>query len=58
MSSANIPNFMGARPQRRTEVKVAFTKLKDKMVANTNISGNNSNNNGERNSKPITGGSS
>jgi hypothetical protein len=58
MSSSNIPSFMGARPPRRTEAKVAFTKLKDKIIANTNVSGNNANNNSERNSKPVTGGSS
>jgi hypothetical protein len=37
---------------------VTFTKLKDKMVANTNVSGNNANNSSKRNSKPVTGGSS
>jgi hypothetical protein len=54
ISSANIPSFMSARLPRRTEAKVAFTKFKDKMVTNTNISGSNSNNNGDS-SKPITG---
>jgi hypothetical protein len=58
MSSSNIPSFMGTRPPRTTEAKVAFTKLKDKMVANTNVSGNNANNNSERNFKPVMGGSS
>jgi hypothetical protein len=58
MSSSNIPSFMGARPPRRTEAKVAFTKLKDKMVANINILGNNANNNSEKNFKPVTRGRS
>jgi hypothetical protein len=58
MSSSNIPSFMGTRPPRRTEAKVAFTKFKDKMVANTNVLGNNANNSSERNSKPVTVGSS
>jgi hypothetical protein len=58
MSSANIPSFIGARPQRRTEAKTTFTKLKNKMVANINISGSNSNVSGDKNFKPITGGSS
>jgi hypothetical protein len=58
MFSANISSFIGARLQRKTEAKVAFTKLNDKMVASTNISGSNSNNNGNRNFKPVTGESS
>jgi hypothetical protein len=33
---------------------VTFTKLKDKMVVNTNISGRNLNSSGDRNFKPIT----
>jgi len=58
MLSFNIPSFMGARLPRKIKANVAFTKLKDEMVANTNILGNNSNNNSERNPKPVTGGSS
>jgi hypothetical protein len=55
ISSASIPSFMGARPQRRTKAKVTFTKLNNKIIANTNISGSNTNNKGERNCMPITG---
>jgi hypothetical protein len=39
MSPHTMPSFMSNRPQRgaKDETKVAFTSLKDKMVANTNI---------------------
>jgi hypothetical protein len=63
MSPHTVPNFMNNRPQRgaRVEAKVAFTSLKDKMVANTNTqSGNNgtSGNNYNRGPRPNPGGSS
>jgi hypothetical protein len=39
MSSNTMPSFMSNRSQRgaKTENKVAFTSLNDKMIANTNI---------------------
>jgi hypothetical protein len=58
ISSANIPSFLGARSQRRTEAKVIFSNLKDKMVVNINISDNISNNDSDRSSKLIKGGGS
>jgi hypothetical protein len=39
MFSTNISSFIGARLQRKKEANVAFTKHDDKMMANTNISG-------------------
>jgi hypothetical protein len=44
MSSSTMPSFMSSRLHRgaKAEVKVAFTALKDKMVANTNAQNNNS----------------
>jgi hypothetical protein len=63
MSLNTVPSFMNNRPQRgaRAKTKVAFTSLKDKMVANTNTqSGNNgmSGNNCNRGPRPNSGGSS
>jgi hypothetical protein len=63
MSPHTMPNFMSNKPQRgaRAETKVAFTSLKDKMVANTNTqsgSSGTSDNNYNRGPRPNTGGSS
>jgi hypothetical protein len=63
MSPQTVPNFMSNRPHRgaRAETKVAFTSLKDKMVANTNTQGGSSStsgNNYNRGPRPNPGGSS
>jgi hypothetical protein len=63
MSPHTVPNFMNNRPQRvaRAETKVAFTSLKDKMVANMNTqsgSSGTSGNNYNRRPRPNSGGSS
>jgi hypothetical protein len=63
MSPHIVPSFMNNRPQRgaRTETKMAFTSLKDKMVANTNTqsdSSGTSGNNYNRGPRPNPGGSS
>jgi hypothetical protein len=54
MSPHTMPNFMNNRPQRgaRAETKVAFTSLKDKMVANTNTQS------GSSGPRPSSGGGS
>jgi hypothetical protein len=62
-SPHTVPNFMNNRSQRgaRAETKVAFTTLKDKMVANTDTqsgSSSTSGNNYNRGSRPNLGGSS
>jgi hypothetical protein len=53
MSPHTVPNFMINRPQRgaRAETKVAFTSLKDKMVANTNTQSGNSGTSGNNYNK-------
>ena len=63
MSPHTVPNFMNNRPQRgaRAETKVAFTSLKDKMVANADTQGGSSSTNGNNYNKgprPNPGGSS
>jgi Retrotransposon gag protein len=63
MSPHTMPSFMSNRLQRgaKTETEVAFTSLKDKMVANTNIQSSNSstnNNNYNKRLRPNPGGSS
>jgi hypothetical protein len=63
MSPQTVPNFMSNKPQRgvRAETKVAFTSLRDKMVANTNTQGgisDTSGNNYNREPRPNPGGSS
>jgi hypothetical protein len=63
MSPHTVPSFMNNRPQRgaRAETKVAFTSLKDKIVANTNTqsdSSGTSDNNYNRGPRPNSGGSS
>jgi hypothetical protein len=63
MSPHTMPSFMSNRPQRgaKAETKVAFTSLKDKMVANTNIQSSDSSTNGNNYNKgprPNPGGSS
>jgi hypothetical protein len=63
MSPHTMPSFMSNRPQRgtRAETKVAFTSLKEKMVANTNTqsgSSGTSGNNYNRGPRPNPGGSS
>jgi hypothetical protein len=44
VSPSTTPGFMNSRPLRgaKVETKVAFTALKDKMVANTSAQNNNS----------------
>jgi hypothetical protein len=53
MSPHTVPNFMNNRPQRgaRVEVKVAFTSLKDKMVANADTQNSNSGTSGNNYNK-------
>jgi hypothetical protein len=63
MSPHTMPCFISNMPQRgaKTETKVAFTSLKDKMVTNTNIqSGGSSTNDNNYNKgpRPNLGGSS
>jgi Reverse transcriptase (RNA-dependent DNA polymerase) len=63
MSPHTMPSFMNNRPQRgaQAETKVAFTSLKDKMVANANTqsgSGSTSGNNYSRGPRPNPGGNS
>jgi hypothetical protein len=63
MSPHTVPSFMNNRPQRGAiaELKVTFTSLKDKVVANTNTqsgSSGTSGNNYNRGSRPNLGGSS
>jgi Retrotransposon gag protein len=62
MSPHTVPNFMNNRPQRgaRAEAKVAFTSLKDKMVANADTQSSNNGTNGNNYNKgprPNPGGS-
>jgi Retrotransposon gag protein len=62
ISPHTMSNFMNNRPQRgaKAETKVAFTSLKDKMVANTNIqsgSSDTSGNNYNRGPRPNPRGS-
>jgi hypothetical protein len=63
ISPHTMLSFMSNRPQRgtRAETKVAFTSLKDKIVANTNTQSGNSgtsDNNYNRGPRPNPGGSS
>jgi hypothetical protein len=63
MSPQTMPSFMSNRPKwgAKAETKVAFTSLKDKMVANTNIQSDDSStndNNYNKGSRPNRGGSS